>query len=119
MADTDLIAQIYPYDDSFGYTRTALEASKRHFALYNHLIVRDVGSTCGTIVTYDGQGKGQSRSQFDWIIDKFEPIMLCLLLDPLTRVEENNAESSSGVHSDYPFSCPGNVHMFHNDCWRP
>lgn len=53
--------------------------SRRHFALtYNNkfddgryrLIVRDLGSTCGTIVTYDNEG-GELRSNFDWTIDGF------------------------------------------------
>jgi serine/threonine-protein kinase Chk2 len=53
--------------------------SKRHFALTyknqfadgcSRLIVRDLGSRHGTIVTYDGKG-GTPRSEFDWIIDGF------------------------------------------------
>ncbi|KAH8755346.1 kinase-like domain-containing protein [Diaporthe sp. PMI_573] len=54
--------------------------SKRHFALtyknqfadgYSRLIVRDLGSRHGTIVTYDGKG-GKLRSEFDWILDGFD-----------------------------------------------
>ncbi|KAH8747276.1 kinase-like domain-containing protein [Diaporthe sp. PMI_573] len=53
--------------------------SKRHFALtyknkfedgYHRLIVRDLGSTFGTAVTYDDKGD-ELRSKFDWIIDGF------------------------------------------------
>jgi hypothetical protein len=55
--------------------------SKRHFALTyknefedgrHRLIVRDLGSRSGTVVTYDGQGEGERRSKFDWIIDGFD-----------------------------------------------
>ncbi|KAK3935962.1 hypothetical protein QBC46DRAFT_346060 [Diplogelasinospora grovesii] len=54
--------------------------SRRYFALtykkkfpdgYHRLIVRDLGSTYGTIVTYDKKGD-EPRSNFDWIIDGFE-----------------------------------------------
>lgn len=50
--------------------------SRRHFALTykikfddgrDRLIVRDLGSTYGTIVKYDGKGD-RLRSKFDWII---------------------------------------------------
>jgi serine/threonine-protein kinase Chk2 len=55
--------------------------SKRHFALTyknnfadgcSRLIVRDLGSRHGTIVTYDRKG-GKPRSEFDWILDGFDP----------------------------------------------
>ncbi|AEO71089.1 uncharacterized protein THITE_2123114 [Thermothielavioides terrestris NRRL 8126] len=54
--------------------------SRRHFALTfrndfedgrYRLVVRDLGSTNGTTVAYDGQGK-QCRSNCDWIISGFE-----------------------------------------------
>ncbi|KAI0413534.1 kinase-like domain-containing protein [Xylaria grammica] len=57
-----------------------MSISRRHFALtYKNtfddgryrLIVRDLGSTHGTIVTYDKQGRSQRR-KFDWIIDGFK-----------------------------------------------
>ncbi|KAI1421201.1 hypothetical protein F5Y12DRAFT_768956 [Xylaria sp. FL1777] len=56
------------------------QISRRHFALtyknsfddgFPRLIVRDLGSTCGTIVTYNDKG-GILKSNFDWIIDGFE-----------------------------------------------
>ncbi|KAK4137336.1 kinase-like protein [Trichocladium antarcticum] len=54
--------------------------SRRHFALtYKNsfkdrcyrLVVRDLGSTQGTVVTYDDKGN-ESRSNFDWIVDGFD-----------------------------------------------
>lgn len=148
MADTDLIARVYPYEDVYCYARAAIEASsrhmtptqeppeihwsrsaresteppernanenldtlpylelrfsdgprtssgfvfgvdgntcdiplpnipgisRRHFALtYKNqlLIVRDLGSKFGTVVTYDDEGR-KPRSKFDWIIDGFD-----------------------------------------------
>ncbi|KAK3333491.1 kinase-like domain-containing protein [Cercophora scortea] len=53
--------------------------SKRHFALtfkrkfpdgFPRLIVRDLGSSFGTVVTYNNRGN-ESRSRFDWIIAGF------------------------------------------------
>ncbi|KUI70588.1 DNA damage response protein kinase DUN1 [Cytospora mali] len=53
--------------------------SRRHFALtfkntfddgYNRLVVRDLGSTYGTMVTYNGKGD-KVRSNFDWITNGF------------------------------------------------
>lgn len=53
--------------------------SKRQVALtyknnfpdgYSRLVVRDLGSTFGTIVTYDGKG-GKRRSEFEWVLDGF------------------------------------------------
>ncbi|KAI0008693.1 kinase-like domain-containing protein [Xylariaceae sp. FL0662B] len=54
--------------------------SKRHFALtykrtkadgQYHLIIKDLESTNGTIVTYDDRGS-KRRSKFEWIVDGFE-----------------------------------------------
>lgn len=55
--------------------------SKHHIALtYKrteidnqfHLIVRDLKSIHGTVVTFDGKGRDKLRSKFDWIIDGFK-----------------------------------------------
>ena len=55
--------------------------SKRHFALtYKNkfsdgcyrLVVRDLGSTSGTLVEYDDKGGKELRSKFDWIINGFD-----------------------------------------------
>lgn len=60
--------------------KKSLGFSRRHFALtyktnfddgYPRLIVRDLKSTRGTTVTYDGQGD-ESRSDFEWILDGFD-----------------------------------------------
>ncbi|GAP92494.1 putative protein kinase [Rosellinia necatrix] len=60
---------------------TIAHISRRHFALTyknkfadgcHRLIVRDLGSTGGTIVTYDDGGSKLRRSKFDWIIDGFD-----------------------------------------------
>ena len=53
--------------------------SRRHIALtyknqfedgFYRLVVRDLGSTYGTVVKYDGKGN-QRRRGFDWIVDGF------------------------------------------------
>lgn len=58
----------------------SLGFSRQHFALtYKttfidgrpRLIIRDLKSTRGTTVTYDGQGR-ERRSEFEWIIDGFD-----------------------------------------------
>ncbi|KAJ3567271.1 hypothetical protein NPX13_g6828 [Xylaria arbuscula] len=54
--------------------------SRRHFTLtykntfsdnHHRLILRDLDSRGGTAVSYDGQGRDDKRSRFDWILDGF------------------------------------------------
>lgn len=72
--DTSICDVVLPHFEGTGM-------SKRHFALTyknqfadgcSRLIVRDLGSRNGTIVTYDGKA-GKPRSNFDWILDGFDP----------------------------------------------
>lgn len=71
--DANVCDIVLPDEKSLGFSR-------RHFALtyktnfddgYPRLIVRDLKSTRGTTVIYDGKGD-ESRSDFEWILDGFD-----------------------------------------------